>query len=221
MKKQGFTAFDIDGTIWPLDIENMWLQQLAADGKAPDRIIEGNQQFLKTHAEGKFDENGYLDFFLNHFRGWNIARLRDFSDTVFQKVAKPGFYQEDLSIIKQMKIKGEFIFLLTAANNIAAAPFGKYLGVDAVIATELEFDSNGQFTGKIIEPYCYRQGKIIKSRDLCAKHGFSLEEGTYFGDSISDIPMLECVNRAIVINPVVELEEYARARKWEIMYWND
>ncbi len=218
--KQACTAFDIDGTIWPLDIENMWLRQLVEDGFLPQNIIKENQKFLQRHRKGNFDEVGYLDFFLKHFREWDLDRLQRFSKKVFQKVARPNLYQEALTTIKQLKEGGGFNFLLTAANNVAAAPFGEYLGVDAVVSTELEFDINNRFTGNIVGPYCYGFGKVKKSLELCSRHGLDLADCTYFGDSLSDINMFERVKRAVVVNPATqELENYARKNQWEIVHW--
>jgi HAD superfamily hydrolase (TIGR01490 family) len=220
MTKRTFTAFDIDGTIWPFDIENMWLKQLVDDGVMHHSVAEKNQKFLRGHSEGTFDEKGYLDFFLNQFYGWHISRLRDFSNKVFEKFSKNSLYEEAISIIRQSKENGEFVFLLTAANNIAAAPFGNRLGVEIVVSTELEFDSQECLTRKIIEPYCYGIGKVKKSLDLCILHNLDLKEGTYFGDSPSDAQMFEQVRRAVVVNPTPELEKRARNNRWEIVRWN-
>jgi HAD superfamily hydrolase (TIGR01490 family) len=220
MTKQSFTAFDIDGTIWPFDIENAWLKQLVDDGILDQGVAERNRQFLMGHSAGSFDEKGYLDFFLSQFDGWQISRLRDFSNKVFEKFAENNLYEEATSIIRQSKEKGEFVFLLTAANNIAAAPFGKHLGVEIVVSTELEFDSQECLTGKIIEPYCYGIGKVKKTLELCALHSLDLKEGTYFGDSLSDARMFEQVKRAVVVNPTPELEKRARKNQWEIVRWD-
>jgi len=220
MIQKGFTAFDIDGTIWPFDIENMWLNQLVDNGIMNRNIAEKNQNFLRGHAEGSFDEKGYLDFFLNQFHGWHIARLQDFSNEVFDKFAKNNFYKEAISIIRRLKDDGEFIFLLTAANSIAADPFGKHLGVELVVSTELEFDSNKCLTGNIIKPYCYGIGKVKKTMNLCNSHNLDMQGGTYFGDSPSDVQMFEQVNKPVVVNPTPELENHARTNHWEIVRWS-
>lgn len=219
MIKQGFTAFDIDGTIWPLDIENMWLHQLVDDGALSPNAIEENEKFLNRHMEGRFDEDAYLEFFLSHFLGWNISKLQKFSDKVFNKFATSRLYKEANSAINQLKEKGEFVFLLTAANNIAAAPFGKYFELDVVVSTELEFDNNILFTGNIIGPYCYGNGKVIKTQALCSRYHLNLEMSTYYGDSPSDIPMFEYMKQAVVVNPTTELEELARKSHWDVVRW--
>lgn len=219
MTKQGFIAFDIDGTIWPFDIENMWLKQLVDEGIIDHSIAQKNQQFLTGHTAGYFDERGYLDFFLGQFNGWHISKLRDFASRVFVKSAENNLYDEAVSFIKESKENGEFVFLLTAANNIAAAPFGKYLGIEIVVSTELEFDSQECLTKKIIEPYCYGIGKVKKSLELCTVHNLDLKKGTFFGDSPSDAQMFEQVKRAVVVNPTPELEKRAQNNQWEVVRW--
>jgi hypothetical protein len=43
-----FVAFDIDGTIWPHDIEGMWLNQLVEDNIAPIKILKKTRDSLKN-----------------------------------------------------------------------------------------------------------------------------------------------------------------------------
>jgi len=220
MNVQQFIAFDIDGTVWPFDIENMWLNKLVSDGVLHAEVIEENQKFLRGHMEGSFDEQGYLDFFINQFRGWHISKLQHFSEEVFDKYAKNNLYKEATSIIEKLKKDGKFVFLLTAANNIAAAPFGRHLGIDIVISTELEFDTNQYLTGNIIKPYCYGIGKVKKTQELFRSINLDLKNGTYFGDSPSDIWMFEQMGRCVVVNPNPELEKVSRINQWEIVNWS-
>jgi phosphoserine phosphatase len=200
----------------------MWLNQLVEDNIAPIKILKKNKRFLEKHMEGRLKEEEYLSFFLKHFTGWDINEMQRYSEKVFCNHAMQNIYDEAIITINHFKKERIPIFLLTAANNIAALPFGKFLAIDVILSTELVFDRTGKFTGTINDPYCYGIGKVKKALEYCTSKGWAIENGSYFGDSISDIHMLEIVNDPIVVNPnTIELKDYAFSKNWGITYWNN
>jgi HAD superfamily hydrolase (TIGR01490 family) len=115
--------------------------------------------------------------------------------------------------------KGDVCAIVTASMGFAASPLAQALRIPHVIATELEVDDEGRFTGKFIGPICYGIGKIDRSEQLARAHGTTLKESTFYSDSISDLPMLEAVGTPIAVNPDPRLARIARARGWRIEAW--
>jgi phosphoserine phosphatase len=52
-----------------------------------------------------------------------------------------------------------------------------------------------------------------------AKHGLTLEEATFYSDSITDLPLLECVGQPVAVNPDMRLAREAKRRGWKIDRW--
>ena len=80
-------------------------------------------------------------------------------------------------------------------------------------------DEAGRFTGEIVAPFCFGQGKVEAAEVWAREHDVNLAESAFYTDSISDLPMLERVGTAHVVNPDPRLRWTARRRRWPISYW--
>jgi phosphoserine phosphatase len=71
----------------------------------------------------------------------------------------------------------------------------------------------------VVDPLCYREGKLERSRRAAERLGFSLEESIFYTDSITDVPLLEAVKEPVIVNPDKRLRRVAKARNWRIERW--
>jgi len=94
------------------------------------------------------------------------------------------------------------------------------------MATALLFDgalgsgwekADGEYTGRAIEPFTYREGKAQAMQALAEREGFDLEASFAYSDSESDLPMLRAVGNPVAVNPDSELERVAREEGWRII----
>ncbi|HMI93633.1 MAG TPA: HAD family phosphatase, partial [Polyangiales bacterium] len=111
-----------------------------------------------------------------------------------------------------------FMAIVTGATRYAARPLADELGIEHVIATELEV-ADGLFTGKVMRPMSYGTGKVVLTERLASEHGLSLDDATFYSDSITDLPLLERVGKPVAINPDARLRRVARKRGWRIERW--
>ena len=109
--------------------------------------------------------------------------------------------------------------IVTAATSYVAKPVVMKAGIGVVVCSELEVDANGCFTGKVIEPLCYGEGKIVRAANLLERHGIGFDKVTFFSDSITDLPLLSKVDIPIAVNPDRRLLRAARARGWQVQSW--
>jgi putative phosphoserine phosphatase / 1-acylglycerol-3-phosphate O-acyltransferase len=73
---------------------------------------------------------------------------------------------------------------------------------------------DGKFTGEVLKPTCYGEGKAIAARELAAAHGIDLEESYFYTDSDEDLPLLAIVGKPRPTNPNGRLREIAVKRGW-------
>ncbi len=73
---------------------------------------------------------------------------------------------------------------------------------------------NGKFTGRVIEPTCYGEGKAIAARTFSAPRGIDLKQSYFYTDSDEDLPLLEIVGKPRPTNPSSRLAEIAAKRGW-------
>jgi HAD superfamily hydrolase (TIGR01490 family) len=112
--------------------------------------------------------------------------------------------------------KGERVAIISNATTYAVNPLARYLGIRHVLATQLEV-RQGIFTGKYLEPLCFRQGKVFWAEKFAGELGAEIAQSTFYTDSITDLPLLERVGNPQIVNPDPKLRILAKKRGWPIM----
>lgn len=106
------------------------------------------------------------------------------------------------------------LFAISASQIEIVEPLAKYYGFDDWGGSRYE-QKAGKFTGA--KQVLNRENKPEHLKKLIKKHSVTLSDSIAVGDSDSDIPMLELVQRPLVFNPNVELFKHASAKGWKIV----
>ena len=109
--------------------------------------------------------------------------------------------------------------IVTAANSFITAPIARRFGVAHLLASEPEC-RDGEFTGKIEGIPCFHEGKVIRLEAWLASRGQTLADfaqSWFYGDSQSDVPLMERVTHPVVVAPDDALAELARQRNWPVI----
>jgi len=108
--------------------------------------------------------------------------------------------------------------LLTGCPEFLVSPLATFLKIEEVAAGRLE--RNGlTYTGRMLAPYPYREGKRIVAERLAAEQGLDLSASYMYGDSPGDLAALEAVGNPRVVNPIRGMDRIARRRGWRILHW--
>jgi HAD superfamily phosphoserine phosphatase-like hydrolase len=110
------------------------------------------------------------------------------------------------------------LVLLTGCPDFLVEPLATYLKIDEVVAGRLE-RTGELFTGRMLEPYPYRDGKRIAIERLAREQHLDLPASYMYGDSPGDLPALEAVGRPHVVNPIRGMARIASRRAWPILHW--
>jgi putative phosphoserine phosphatase/1-acylglycerol-3-phosphate O-acyltransferase len=73
---------------------------------------------------------------------------------------------------------------------------------------------DGRFTGQVIAPLCYGEGKLLAARRSARKHGSNLKNCWFYSDSSADLPLLRKVGNPVAVNPSDKLGAHARSANW-------
>ncbi len=92
----------------------------------------------------------------------------------------------------------------------------RYLNVQESIAPGFEV-KDGVCTGKLTCKPVVDQNKADMVVEFAKKNGINLEESYCYGDSMSDLPMLETVGHPRIVGKEIKIKRVARKRGWEIM----
>ena len=90
-------------------------------------------------------------------------------------------------------------------------------GLEDGVGTTAARDDQGVYTGELVGPFCYAEGKVEVMQSLAQERGYDLAQCFAYSDSASDLPMLEAVGHPVAVNPEPELREIAVERGWPIV----
>lgn len=213
--------FDVDGTllkstivhcyIWmrslqlPFFLKHLWLI-----GFLPKIVY---YLILDSISRTRFNE-----IFYRNYRGLEVAEMKALSTEMFEAYMRPKIFSEAVSQIQEHKEQGTAIVLVTGSLDFVVQPIADYLAVDAVLAPQLR-EKDGQFTGELTTAPLIGEAKAEAMRDYADQHEVSLEKSYAYGDSQSDLPMLECVGNPIVVNPGKSFRQKALKSGWEMHEW--
>jgi HAD superfamily hydrolase (TIGR01490 family) len=151
--------------------------------------------------------------FLRGIRKTELDRLADqvFSSKTQSKINKPV-----VELMEAARERGERVILASASFKTIVAPLARYLGVDDVIASELEFE-DGVSTGRLSTIPAFRDGKRDLVLDFLKSTGAEPGHCVFYSDSVRDLPLLEAVGTAVVVNPKSGMRRIAKRRGWQIV----
>lgn len=146
--------------------------------------------------------------------GWEAAKVRSVVAEVLEEVISPLIYAEALELIHDHRQAGRLICIVSSSPEEIVEPLAQMLRVDRWIATRPKV-VDGIYTGDL-DFYAYGPYKVEAMRDLADELNIELDRSFAYSDSITDLPMLECVGNPIAINPDRELRKIAVERNWPV-----
>ena len=149
--------------------------------------------------------------------GWEQDRVRQIVTEVLEEVISPLIYAEALELMHDHRAAGRMIVIVSSSPAEIVEPLADMLRVDRWIAT-LPKVVDGKYTGDL-DFYAYGPHKAAAMKGLAAELDIDLEASYAYSDSFTDLPMLEAVGNAVVVNPDKELRRFATQREWEVQWF--
>ena len=219
--KKTVAFFDVDGTLLKSTIVHyyIWMRSAQAPFLLKKLWLVGFLPKIVYYLV--LDSVSRIRFnqvFYRNYRGMDAEQTRELSLEMFETYLRPKIFSEVVSQIQEHKEQGMTIVLVTGSLDFIVQPIADYLAIDAVLAPKLR-EENGQFTGELTTVPLIGEEKAKAIRNYADQHEISLEESYAYGDSQSDLPMLECVGNPVVVNPGTKLRQKAVESGWEMHEW--
>ena len=219
--KKTVAFFDVDGTLLKSTIVHYYIWMRSTKFPYLLRLI-WLVGFLPRIAYylilDRISRTRFNLVFYRNYRGMDAAEAKVLSREMFDTYLRPKIFSEAVSEIAEHKQQGAAIVLVTGSLDFIVQPIADYLGVDAVLAPQLG-ERNGQFTGELTTAPLIGARKAEAVQSFAEQHEVSLKESYAYGDSQSDLPMLECVGNPVVVNPGKALRQKALDSGWEMHEW--
>jgi HAD superfamily hydrolase (TIGR01490 family) len=212
--------FDLDNTLIEGDSDAEWPRFLIKRGLLPQEHRQQSEVFYQQYLEGTLDIAVALDFQLRHLGAFSRPQLDALHAEYMEEFIRPIIPQKARDLLAAHHAQGDLVMIITATNRFITAPIARELGVEHLIAIELEQDAAGNFTGRPEGIPSFRDGKItrleiwLRERDLTLA---SFDQTFFYSDSHNDLPLLSLVNHPVAVDPDATLRAHAQAHGWPVI----
>ena len=207
------TIFDLDNTLLAGDSDRAWGQYIVEKKIVSDDFLIESEKFYNSYYEGDLDIDGFLAFCLKPLTENKLSELLELRKEFIEDKIKPMMLEEAVRIVTQKKLEGPVI-IATATNSFVTRPIADLFEIKDLIATEFVIKNN-EFRGEVDGIPCFREGKVKKVEEWVNANGYDLSSATFYSDSFNDLPLLQKVERAIVVDGDDKLIEQAKNNDWE------
>lgn len=213
-----YAFFDLDGTIERENTTSLAIREGVNHSFFTASFGEDYEALRKLQRDHETSFEDYdrvmLEMFSRHMRGIARADLDKIAQIVYQNHSG-WVYRFTRALIARLKTSHRKI-MITGALDQTAGLIARHWGMDAYDASTLEIDDRGCFTGATLHcPAVDKRAAVIRftgSDDSAVFIG-----SVAIGDTMSDAPMLELVERPIAFNPVPRLAHLADAKDWPVV----
>lgn len=214
--------FDFDGTLYGEETFQLLMNHLKHHPVHHPKFKKFYRAILKPYLghkmklvpEAKMKEQS-MQIYLDSLGQQSKIELDQYFEELADKVQQ-GFNPDVLSRLKQHIADDLHVMLVSGAYTPLLQSVTKGLQFDTIIGTEVPL--NGQdvdFQAPIYHVHGPRKNEKIEQalagKDIDWQNSFA------YGDSFSDIPVLELVGHPVAVRPEPRLQAIAEQRQWEII----
>jgi len=214
------SLFDIDGTLVDGVIPTEFAEHLAENGLFEKRLLGDMVTLLDLYRKGKKAYNSVameiIRFYAKGIKGQSEERVREEAQRFYEKPA-PKFFPYATDLIGILKQKGKVVAVTGSPIEVVEV-MRKTLPFDEIFATTLG-KKDGKYTGDVIVNMGLAEEKSKKLKEFFEKENCKCLFS--FGDTLSDLTLLEEAKISIALNPNQELEKTALEKGWKILTESD
>ncbi len=164
-------------------------------------------------APGGVKEDGRSYPFL---RGAARGDLETLARSIFEDRLLPRIHARVVERIASIRRAGGELLIASSSFRTILEPLAAHLGIDDIVASELEF-LEGRATGRISGEPAFGQGKRRRVLAHLEARGIDPADCSFYSDGWRDLPLLQVVGEAVAVNPGRALRRHARGAGWEIL----
>jgi HAD superfamily hydrolase (TIGR01490 family) len=210
--------FDMDNTLLRGDTGMSWTRFLYRRGELPAAMVAKVVYWSTLYKLAVLDMEAVVTRLVADLEGDSEAEMIAKCDEWYRRDVAALVAPAARVAIAHHRAAGHTIVLATGSTGYAARPVATGVAIDHVLATELEVDASGSFTGKP-RALCFGRHKVTLAEAWAAREGIDLRRSYFYSDSYNDLPMLERVGTAIAVNPDARLLRHARKKGWQTARW--
>ena len=216
--------FDCDGTLYSNQMGRgmMKYEELQGRGQRARRYFVSLLPRYAMSRAGLLKAESFqytlLDGLTHFFKGSTVAEADELFGWVANEYLLATQRPETTERLKDHLAQGHKVILASGSFAPCLQHIGDHFGVQDLIGTQLEV-RDGRYTGKIILPVITSDAKASKIRGLVQDQEIEVDwENSYaYGDSFTDVNMLQMVGHPVAVHPDSKLNKLAEQKGWEVI----
>lgn len=212
--------FDLDRTLIHGFSAKEFFQARLFSGKMSPKEIIAQFSGVLVYALGNRNFAGLAAIGAKGVKGIKEEVFIEVGEDVYLNHLADSIYPESRALVEAHLAKGHTVAIVSAATPYQVNPIARDLNINEVMCTRMEV-VNGKFTGKIIQPACWGEGKAIAAEQLAEKYNLDLSKSYFYTDSHEDIALLEIVGKPRPLNPDKALAAVAFQNDWPIFNFRE
>lgn len=213
--------FDLDHTLMPIDSDVLWAEFLVELGVVDAAWHQRrNEYFYEQYKAGTLNIDEFLAFQLAPLAQHARSQLEAWRAEFLKQKIEPALLPQALELVKGHQDAGHLVAIVTATNEFITRPIADAFGVSHLIATQVEEEAHGGFTGRPRGIPSFREGKVVRVAQWLAemdRHLDDFETSHFYSDSLNDLPLLAKVSHPVAVNPDPTLSAHAKAQGWRVL----
>jgi len=207
--------FDLDQTLVAGFSAFAFFQERLLSGRMSPRELSESLIGALAFSLGRTGFSGFVSATTAAYRGLAESVLEEIGEEVFEKHLATQIFPESRALVRAHRQAGHTLAIVSSATRYQAEPLARELGIEHVLCTRLEVE-DGIFTGRVVRPTCYGEGKAHAAIALARACDLDLRESFFYTDSHEDLPLLDVVGRPRPLNPNARLAQIAKERQWPV-----
>ncbi len=210
--------FDMDKTLIAENSGSLYMQYRYQRGEIGGvDLLKGIGAYLQ-YKIGMLDIRNWTKNMMVQFRGQDEAELEAEANAWFDEMVAPTVYPEAIEAVRKHEDQEHVVAIVSGATRFVVQPLARKLGIEHMLYTRLEVE-NGAFTGRVVEPICFEEGKIYWLQQFIDEQGIDLAKSWFYTDSITDLPLMDLIGHPVAVNPDPLLYRTAVKRRWPVRFF--
>jgi HAD superfamily hydrolase (TIGR01490 family) len=212
--------FDMDKTLISENSGSLYMKTRYQRGEISGiDVLKGLGAYLQ-YKLGVLDIRNWTKNMMVQFKGQIEHELEAEAAVWFDELVATTIYPEAAELVRKHEAQGHVVAIVSGATRFVVQPLAERLGIQHLLYTRLEVEA-GAFTGRVIEPICFEEGKIYWLQQFIEEHGIDLAKSWFYTDSITDLPLLDLVGHPVAANPDPLLYRAAVKRRWPVRFFEE
>jgi putative phosphoserine phosphatase/1-acylglycerol-3-phosphate O-acyltransferase len=147
--------------------------------------------------------------------GFRETEYRELAERIFSRWLAGDVYPEARALVRAHQRRGHTVAIVSSATRYQIEAIARDLRIDHILCTELEV-RDGVFTGDVVHPTCFREGKVTAAEAFARTRRLELAKSYFYTDSHDDLALLNVVGCPRPTNPDRRLAAVAVKRGWPV-----